>query len=199
MEPPSADPHARWCGGCRQQWRRLPDFCDRVSSWSSLWKPHYVAARLFFTTPKFSTNAKNVVSAFLSQAMTSFTYFFSYCIMFHHRLPLVRPACKLSAVRTRLRGRPLSILDRSWAFAMCLKFQVNNYFTPLVAAREICIASRGSVSGIALTSSSALANSSASDEPPNTSRSEMICSRSSAAAALPAEHSSITRRETKHL
>jgi hypothetical protein len=26
VEPPSADPHARWCGGCRQQWRRLPDF-----------------------------------------------------------------------------------------------------------------------------------------------------------------------------
>ena len=24
-ESPSADPHARWCGGRRQQWRRLPD------------------------------------------------------------------------------------------------------------------------------------------------------------------------------
>ncbi len=26
MEPPYADPHVRWCGGCGQQWPRLPDF-----------------------------------------------------------------------------------------------------------------------------------------------------------------------------
>ncbi len=25
VEPPYAEPHVRWCGGCRQQWRRLPD------------------------------------------------------------------------------------------------------------------------------------------------------------------------------
>ena len=30
-ESPSADPHARWCGGCRQQWRRLPD-CSMLYS-----------------------------------------------------------------------------------------------------------------------------------------------------------------------
>jgi len=29
-EPPSADPHARWCGGCGQQWPRLPDFAAIV-------------------------------------------------------------------------------------------------------------------------------------------------------------------------
>lgn len=23
----SADPHVRWCGGCRQHWRWLPDLC----------------------------------------------------------------------------------------------------------------------------------------------------------------------------
>ena len=27
VEPPSADPHARWCGEGRQRWRSLPDFC----------------------------------------------------------------------------------------------------------------------------------------------------------------------------
>ena len=26
-EPPSADPHARWCGEDGQQWPSLPDFC----------------------------------------------------------------------------------------------------------------------------------------------------------------------------
>ena len=26
-----ADPHARWCGGCRQQWRRLTDLSDLLN------------------------------------------------------------------------------------------------------------------------------------------------------------------------
>ncbi len=26
-EPPDADPHVRWCGEGRQQWRPLPDLC----------------------------------------------------------------------------------------------------------------------------------------------------------------------------
>ena len=30
VEPPYADPHVRWCGGCRQQWRRLPDLPEFV-------------------------------------------------------------------------------------------------------------------------------------------------------------------------
>ncbi len=67
-----------------------------------------------------------------------------------------------------------SIFDRSCALAMCSKFHVKRYFTPFVAAREICIASRGSVSGIALDLNRASANSSASGEPPKTSRFEII-------------------------
>jgi len=30
IEGAKADPHLRWCGGCRQQWRRLPDFALNV-------------------------------------------------------------------------------------------------------------------------------------------------------------------------
>ena len=59
-----------------------------------------------------------------------------------------------------------SIFDRSCALAICLKFHVSRYFTPLVAASEICSASRGSVSGIALDFSRAFASSSASGELP---------------------------------
>ena len=41
---------------------------------------------------------------------------------------------------------------------MCLKLQDKMYFTPLVAAMEVCNASRGSVAGIAFAAIKAAAS-----------------------------------------
>ena len=54
-QPPSADPHARWCGGCRQQLRRLPDLGDprpatNTSSMNAKQEPKAYATRSYQST-----------------------------------------------------------------------------------------------------------------------------------------------------
>ena len=117
-----------------------------------------------FTRLSVGNNSSQVVFKCSGELVFNVENLVVYWVSRHGYNPSISSGEQISGGVYPLSRQTLSMIDRVSTLAMCRKFHVNRYCTPLTAAMEMCNASRGSVGGMPYCRISSLASCSALDE-----------------------------------